>query len=96
MIEPLAAPVDDRSRLTTRFGEVEADPRSLLSFPSGLPGFEQSRRFALLSSIDTAPLQCLHAVSGPSASFLALDPRLVLPDYRCILSPGDAQRLGVV
>ena len=56
---------------------------------------EQCRRFVILSSITMAPVQCLHAVDGPPASFLVIDPRLVLPDYRCILSMPDTERLGV-
>jgi flagellar assembly factor FliW len=81
-------------RLQTRFGEFEADSRDLLTFPEGLPGFEACRRFLLLSSPDTAPLRCLHAVDGPAASFLVLDPKVVLPHYRCVLSATDQKRIG--
>ncbi|MDO8837272.1 MAG: flagellar assembly protein FliW [Vicinamibacterales bacterium] len=84
-----------RLRVQTRFGEFEADPRNVLHFPVGMPGFEQCRRFVVLSSMTMAPVQCLHAVDGPAASFLVVDPRLVLPDYRCILSGPDRERLGV-
>lgn len=83
-----------RIRVKTRFGEFDADPRDVLQFPDGLPGFEQCRRFVVLSSMTMAPLQCLHAVDGVPATFLAVDPRLVLPRYRCVLSPGDLARLG--
>ena len=86
--------VEARIRVTTRFGEFDADPRDILSFPEGLPGFEQSRRFIVLSSLSMAPVQCLHAIDGPSATFLAIDPRLVLPNYRCTLTPADRVRLG--
>jgi flagellar assembly factor FliW len=85
---------DTRIRVNTRFGEFEADPRSVLSFPDGLPGFEQCHRFVVLSSTAMAPLQCLHAVDGPPATFLAVDPRVVLAKYRCALTPGDLARLG--
>lgn len=85
----------ERISLTTRFGEFEADARTLLSFPSGLPGFEQCHRFVLLSSTAGAPLQVLMSIDGPPASFLALEPRLVLPTYRAVLGPSDRQRLGV-
>jgi flagellar assembly factor FliW len=88
------ADVEARIRVTTRFGEFDADPRDMLSFPEGLPGFEQCRRFVLLSSLPMAPLQCLHAVDGPAATFLAIDPRLVLDNYRCTLTPADRLRLG--
>jgi flagellar assembly factor FliW len=84
----------DRTRLTTRFGEFEADSRNLLSFPSGLPGFEECRRFVLLSSMEGAPLQILMSIDGPPASFLTLDPRLVLPEYRCRLGASDKERLS--
>lgn len=95
MGSPCPASPEDRIRLNTRFGDFEADSRNLLSFPSGLPGFEQCRRFVLLSSMDAAPLQVLMSVDGPPASFLTLDPRLVLPEYRCQLTASDNQRLGV-
>jgi flagellar assembly factor FliW len=93
--EPIPARPVSGIRLSTRFGEFEADGRNLLTFPGGLPGFEACRRFVVLSSIEAAPLQCLMAVDGPPAAFMALDPRLVLPDYRCLLSAGDRSRLGV-
>jgi flagellar assembly factor FliW len=85
---------EERFHLTTRFGDFEADSRNLLSFPTGLPGFELCRHFVLLSSMDAAPLQCLMSVDGPPATFLALDPRLVVPDYRCVLAASDHERLG--
>lgn len=85
----------ERTRLTTRFGEFEADSRNLLSFPCGLPGFEECRGFVLLSSMEGAPLQILMSVDGPPASFLTLDPRLVLPEYRCRLGASDKERLRV-
>lgn len=84
-----------RVHIQTRFGEFEADPRNVLHFPVGLPGFEQCRQFVVLSSDTMAPVQCLHAVDGPPASFLVVDPRMALPDYRCILSGHDRERLGV-
>ena len=89
----LPSTTDERIRLSTRFGEFEADPRHLVTFPQGLPGFEGCRRFAILTSPAAAPLQCLHAVDGVPATFLALDPRLVLPEYRCQLGDTDAVRL---
>jgi flagellar assembly factor FliW len=67
----------------------------VVAFPDGLPGFEQCRRFVVLSSIETAPVQYMHSVEGPAASFLAIDPRLVLPGYRCDLSDQDRARLGL-
>ena len=71
-------------------------PRSpdTIRFPQGLPGFEKCRGFVLMASDALGPLQCLKATEGPSASFLVIDPRRVLADYRCDLSDIDRARLG--
>jgi flagellar assembly factor FliW len=89
LAEPLAAvPVD----VTTRFGTFTVDPTSVIQFPEGLPGFEQNRRFVLISSEEVAPLHVLHALDG-DASFLAVDPRVVLDTYRTTLAIGDRLKL---
>lgn len=85
--------VDLPSSVSTRFGECAVNPDEVLSFPVGIPGFERCRHFVLLSSDEWAPLQCLQAVDGPPASFLVVEPRLVLADYRCALSEADRTRL---
>ena len=66
-----------------------------IRFPQGLPGFEKCRGFVLMASETLGPLQCLKATEGPAASFLVIDPRRVLTDYRCDLSQIDRARLGV-
>ena len=68
--------------------------RDVVQFPHGLPGFEQCRGFVLLASDSLGPLQCLKAVQGPAASFLVIDPRRVMADYRCELTANDRRRLG--
>ena len=68
--------------------------RDVVQFPHGLPGFERCRGFVLLASDALGPLQCLKAVQGPAASFLVIDPRRVLADYRCELTDTDRRRLG--
>jgi flagellar assembly factor FliW len=78
---PLEAPVTQASQDTIRF-------------PYGLPGFEDCRGFVLMASAALGPLQCLKAMEGPSASFLVIDPRRVLADYRCELTEADQRRLG--
>ena len=81
-------------RFETRFGEFQAEWKDIISFPDGIPGFEQCRHFALLSSPELAPVQCLHNVEGPAVSFLAVDPRIVLPTFRTGLTDSDRARLG--
>jgi flagellar assembly factor FliW len=72
---------------------AQASPETI-RFPHGLPGFESCRGFVLMTSDALGPLQCLKSIDGPPASFLVIDPRRVLPEYRCDLSEGDRARLG--
>jgi flagellar assembly factor FliW len=67
----------------------------VVRFPHGLPGFESCRGFVLMASEAFGPLQCLKSVAGPETSFLVIDPRRVLPDYRCALTEVDRRRLAV-
>ncbi len=80
-------------QIRSRFGTFEIAAADCVTFPLGVPGFEQTRRFAVVTGEAFAPFQCLHAVDDP-VSFLVVDPRLVLPDYRCALSPTDLSRLA--
>jgi flagellar assembly factor FliW len=80
--------------ITTGFGTFVVDAADILSFPQGLPGFESCRHFVLVSSPEIAPLQCLHGVDEAPASFIAIDPRLVVPDYPCALADADRDRIG--
>lgn len=84
----------DVPRVETAFGTFDVSPDEIISFPAGLPGFEECRRFLVLSSRELEPFKCLQSVEGPSASFLAVDPRRVFPEYRCMLSDLDRARLG--
>ena len=67
--------------------------QEVVMFPHGLPGFEECRSFVVFTA-DAAPFQWLTAVEGPPASFLAVDPRAILPNYRFSLGRADLARLG--
>ncbi len=64
----------------------------VVTFASGLPGFEACRGFVLLAA-QHGGLQYLTSVEGPPASFLVVDPRRVQPGYRCQLSDADRHAL---
>lgn len=85
---------DDATRVETAFGTFDVTADQIITFPAGLPGFEECRRFVVLSSRELDPFKCLQSVEGPSASFLAVDPRRAFPEYRCVLSEVDRVRLG--
>lgn len=78
----------------TRFGTFEVRSEDVVTFPRGLPGFEQCRQFVLLSHATLAPLRCLYAIDGTRASFLAVDPRAVAADCQYVLPAEAHERVG--
>jgi flagellar assembly factor FliW len=97
MSQTASVPLESATRrVVTSMGAFDIADADVIFFSEGLPGFEQCRRFVLISAPELAPLSCLHAIDGPSASFLAVDPRVVLPSYRCRLAEADRARLGPV
>jgi flagellar assembly factor FliW len=86
--------VSDTSPLDRLPGVAGAQTdREIVTFPHGLPGFEACKSFVVFTA-DAAPFQWLTSVEGPPASFLTVDPRVLLPSYRFALGPADLARLG--
>jgi flagellar assembly factor FliW len=88
------APETSRLQIRSRFASVDVDPKDVVTFPDGLPGYEGARQFVLLDVADLAPLKVLHAVGGSEPCFLVVDPKIVLPAYRSEISGADRTRLG--
>ena len=65
----------------------------VITFADGLPGFEASRRYVLIASPALDPFTCLRAVDAPEPSFLAINPRYLVPDYRLPLTAADRTKL---
>ncbi|HSC79801.1 MAG TPA: flagellar assembly protein FliW [Chitinolyticbacter sp.] len=77
----------------TRFGEIQIDPNTVLTFPRGLPGFEHCQRFKLLhedkpdpkvlwlQSLDEADL----VLSVVSSELLGVNYQIQLTDDECAL-----------
>jgi flagellar assembly factor FliW len=74
--------------------ETEITVSEAVTFPDGIPGFESCRNWVVMAAEEATPLRRLHALDGADASFLAIDPRAVLDNYRCDLSAADRRRLG--
>ncbi len=84
----------DLTSIETRFGHFAGNPRDVVTLVEGLPGFEDCRRFLLLSSPSLEPLVCVQGLDDERPAFLAIDPRLVEPDYRCRLDDLQRRRVG--
>lgn len=68
-----------------------------LTFPSGLPGFPELRRFALerWGDGEDSPYSLLLALEQPEVRFLVAPPEVFFPDYEVELSDTDVAALGL-
>jgi flagellar assembly factor FliW len=67
----------------------------VITFPAGLPGFEQQKDYLLLAKPDEAPFLRLQMVGEPRLSFVAIAPAAVVEHYQPDLGPDDVQALGL-
>ena len=71
---------------TTRFGALSVDTHKTLTFPDGLPGFENCRLFTVLPHHTAeggkgSPFVWLQSLERGDLAFLAIEPHSVFPDY---------------
>ncbi|MFM1997137.1 MAG: Flagellar assembly factor FliW [Planctomycetota bacterium] len=67
---------------TTRFGRIDVDPADILHFPSGLPGLEDCRDWALLADADNDALGWLQSTTRGDVALAVVSPRRFVPDYQ--------------
>lgn len=78
-----------------RFGEIEIEEKKIISFPQGLPGLENIKRFTLISHEKTYPINWLQAVDEPYISLPVVEPFLVMPEYEFNISDSDTGDLAL-
>ncbi|UZQ85473.1 flagellar assembly protein FliW [Thermoclostridium stercorarium] len=67
---------------TKHFGVIEVDEKEILYFPSGIPGFENVRKFVLLERQEAdSPFFWLQCVDKPDLAFVVTDPFYIKEDY---------------
>ncbi|MBX3357576.1 MAG: flagellar assembly protein FliW [Phycisphaeraceae bacterium] len=66
---------------TTRFGSLEISDERVISFPKGLLGFADCRRFCLLEPAEDACFFWLQSLDEPSLAFVVTDPSFFIPEY---------------
>jgi flagellar assembly factor FliW len=75
--------------------ELHITNEQIITFPGGLVGCADWRRFVLLSDEETANLHILQSLDEASIHFLVTDPLLVEPDYQATISPEELERLDL-
>ncbi len=79
---------------TTRFGTLDVDDDSLITFSRGLFGFEEVDRYVLLDHREGSPFKWLQAAGRPELAFVLIEPSVFSPDYAFELPREDLDVLG--
>lgn len=66
---------------TKYLGEQEITNQKLLSFPLGLPGFQEEKSFVLLDIPGNGVLQLLQSVQSPMLAFIVTNPHMFYKEY---------------
>ncbi len=74
---------------TSRFGSLNIPEETMVTFPSGLIGFNQYPRYALLGDERGLGYQWLQSMDDGNLAFVVMEPGLIKADYQ-IEIPDDA------
>lgn len=67
---------------TKHFGVIDVDEKETLYFPSGIPGFENVKKFILLGRQGAEnPFFWLQSIDSPDLAFVVTDPFYIKEDY---------------
>jgi flagellar assembly factor FliW len=72
---------------TTRFGVISIAEDRVITFPKGLLGFPQARRYCLLEPGEDACFFWLQSLDEPGLAFVVTDPALFVADYSVPIRP---------
>ncbi|MCW5938298.1 MAG: flagellar assembly protein FliW [Fimbriimonadaceae bacterium] len=67
--------------LTTRFGEVACAEEDIVTFPEGLVGFSELKRFVLVRHGDDSEFRWLQSLDDGTVAFLVVDPSVYVENY---------------
>lgn len=80
---------------TSRFGAIEIDPEKIITFPAGIPGFQNEKRYVLLPAGDNSPLMWMQSVENPDLAFLTASPSDFGLNYSFELDDSVIKELGI-
>lgn len=66
---------------STRLGEIEVDDKDIITFASGLPGYEDEKSFVIIPVTDNSPFYYMQAVKNPDLCLVVCIPFVFFPDY---------------
>ena len=66
---------------TSQFGKIEIEEDNILEFKEGLIGFEEYKKFIIVSDKELEPFFWLVSIDEPSLEFPIVNPFLFFPEY---------------
>jgi len=67
--------------MTRDFGRLEIKKSDVISFKSGLPGFESLKDFVLLPMGEDSPFIVMQSVDDPDIAFVTVEPGNLIQNY---------------
>ncbi len=80
---------------TLRFGEIEIDPKDVIRFPNGLPGFENLNGFIFIKPDEELPFSFLQSIEDGDIAFITTNPFIFYPDYDFEISEAVERELKI-
>ena len=68
----------------------------IITFPSGIPGYEKNKSFVLVSIPDYMPFEWLVCVDGSPLRFAVINPLMFKPDYAPKIQKEQLEEMGFV
>jgi len=80
---------------STKLGELEYSPDSVIHFKNGLIGLENYQNFILLEENDFAPFGYLQSIDEPSFTLIVINPFFIDPNYTLDLLSDELESIDV-
>ena len=80
---------------TSRFGRIDVDAGDIIQFPSGLPGLEDCREWALLADSTNDALCWLQCTTRGDMALAVVSPRRFVPDYQVRIPRSELTPLAI-
>ena len=75
--------------IAEKLGEIHYKEDEVITFPEGLLGFSDKRRYVFVNHREDSPFKWLQCLDDSSLSLVVIDPLLVKPDYRIEIDKED-------
>lgn len=80
---------------TKYFGKIEIDENKIITFPKGLPAFEDSKEFSLLTLPENNLYFCLQSIEHPEVAFFLIHPWDFFSEYDIHIPHDDLEELSI-